>query len=712
MQNIKGSLLTKEGYLISKKHNIDNIDNIKDELTVEPVQTCTFAKKPEKFSVYQENDDYLCIPKYYGINKFGHPDKNKEKKGKKVELKFNSVLRDKQKEIISKIIPHLEQNDGGVLCLPCGYGKCLAYDTDVLMYNGELKKVQDIIVGDKIMGDDSWQRKILSIASGVEEMYDVICNEQNFKYTVNKSHILSLYDSVSNNFTDVTVEKYLKFYDYYRFLKGYRRIVRFEEKLTLINPYTYGYNMSLESQHINNEYKINSIRKRKLFVHGFLDKYAYSNPTNYEFATDKITKTLLNDIMFMIYSVGYNIIKNNNYIQIIILPLLENKYTLYDIEVKYAYTGNYYGFEIDGNRRFLLGDCTVTHNTILSLYIASYFSVKTLVIVHKTFLLNQWRERAEEFTNAKVGIIQQDTIDIDDKQIVIGMLQSISKDKYTPDVFKDFGLVIFDEAHHAPSKYFSQALPIINCKKAIALSATPKRSDRLEKVLYWYFGDIMYKLDNTTNASVLVNIYNYKLNHEKFKEAKLRTGDINRARTINKITTIGRRNKFIIDCMIPLLTNLKRKIIVLSDRVEHLKLLNKRLESNTKNIESSFYIGGMKMVALKKAEQAQVIFATYSMAAEALDIPELNTLFMVTPRREIEQAVGRILRKIDADNRPIIYDFIDQLPSFVGQGVQRKYFYKKMKFEQLIFNVNENEITDGFEDEEVVIENNNYDFID
>ena len=99
----------------------------------------------------------------------------------------------------------------------------------------------------------------------------------------------------------------------------------------------------------------------------------------------------------------------------------------------------------------------------------------------------------KEFTDAKVGIIQQDVIDTDGKDIVIGMLQSISKDKYSSDIFKDFGLVIFDEAHHAPSQYFSKALPIIACKKTLALSATPNRADKLEKILFWYFGDIMYK---------------------------------------------------------------------------------------------------------------------------------------------------------------------------------------------------------------------------
>jgi superfamily II DNA or RNA helicase len=712
------TILCKEGFLIQKK-DTDNktLIDIKNELTVEPVQACKFlTKKPLKFKVYQENEDYLCIPKYYGLTKFGDPKINKELKGDKVDLKFNSQLRPKQIEIIDKIIPHLDNYDGGVLCLPCGYGKCLAYDTEILMYDGTIKKVQDINVNDLIMGDDSTHRTVLSLGRGKEDMYNIIDN-YGYKYTVNKSHILSLYDHVNNMVINMTVNEYLKNPNAMK-LKGYRVPINFQTNKLSIEPYIFGSNLLDNYNHIPYNYKINSIRNRLLLFFGIFDRYGFMNYYNNTYELECVHDILSNDIIFLARSVGFTAYKKNNIIAVIFTNLYDNYYNAYDIRVEYAGINNYYGFEIDYNRLFVLGDFTVTHNTILSLYIASHYSLKTLVIVHKTFLLNQWKERAEEFTNATVGIIQQNKVDIEGKQIVIGMLQSIAKDKYDTSIFKDFGLVIFDEAHHAPSKYFSQALPIISCKKTLGLSATPKRSDKLEKILYWYFGNIMYKLDNVTNDKVLVNIYNYKLEHEKFREFKLRNGEINRAKTINKLTTIGRRNKFIINIIREVIEP-KRKIIVLSDRVEHLKLLKERLEKyNTEDniIITSFYIGGMKIEKLKKSEEAQVIFATYSMAAEALDIPELNTLFMVTPRREIEQAVGRILRKIDPLTRPIIYDFIDQLPSFINQGRHRKQFYKKLDFEQNIINVDDNKIVNQEDSEE---KNNNdcdkksqYDFID
>jgi superfamily II DNA or RNA helicase len=127
----------------------------------------------------------------------------------------------------------------------------------------------------------------------------------------------------------------------------------------------------------------------------------------------------------------------------------------------------------------------------------------------------------------------------------------------------------------------------------------------------------------------------------------------------------------------------------------------------------------MKQKALDKASCAQVIFASYGMAAEGLDIPELNTLFMVTSRKEVEQAVGRVVRKIDPNIRPTIYDFTDQLPSFINQGRQRKRLYKKMGFEIIISEVKNNEIIEqivGVEAEKVdkVIkaDNDDCDFID
>ena len=331
--------------------------------------------------------------------------------------------------------------------------------------------------------------------------------------------------------------------------------------------------------------------------------------------------------------------------------------------------------------------------TVMGLHVACLLKVKTLVIVHKSFLLNQWKERAEQFTNASIGIIRQNKIDIDGKDIVIGMLQSISKEKYDEELFNDFGLVIFDEAHHAPSRYFSRSLPIIACKKTLALSATPNRADKLEKVLFWYFGDTLYKAPKKCNESVLVKIMKYHCCHKKFREIRNNyNGKIIMARTLTNITKIPERNKFVSKLLVDLKKEEpKRKILILGDRIEQLEKIKEKFDS-TETCSTDYYIGRMKMAQLKVAEEKDVIFATYSMASEALDIPSLNTLILITSRKNVEQSVGRILRRTDHEVQPLIVDIVDNLKVFINQGYCRRRYYKSLKYNIELCDVKDNEI--------------------
>lgn len=336
--------------------------------------------------------------------------------------------------------------------------------------------------------------------------------------------------------------------------------------------------------------------------------------------------------------------------------------------------------------------------TVCALYLASKLKKKTLVIVHKTFLLNQWKERIEQFCNSKVGMIRQDKVEIEGCDIVIGMLQSISKNKYTKELFENFGLVIFDEAHHAPSRYFSRALPIISTEYMLALSATPKRSDKLEKVIHWYFGPMLYQIKDNRNIKVLVKRYNYHVDNKNFKEAMLPFGaDVNLPKTINRITKLKKRNAFIVKIIKELTLEENRKILILSDRVNHLEILKELLDKNN-IIDNDFYIGRMKQKELDLASEKQVILGTYGMASEALDIPALNTLIMVTSRRNIEQSVGRILRKQDDTIQPIIIDFNDKLKCFQKQGEFRKNYYLKKNYQVLTFNMENNKVVDEKEE--------------
>ncbi len=445
--------ITKEGYIV-KKTNLKLIEEIKKELTVTPHLAFKHKNiKPVLFKVYEENDTYISIPKFYGIKKIGTPKIDKMEKGLDVKLEFLGDMRPIQKDIVKQTITHMDKTSGGLICVGCGWGK-----------------------------------------------------------------------------------------------------------------------------------------------------------------------------------------------------------------------------------------------TVMGLNIACHYKKKTLIIVHKTFLLNQWVERIQQFTNARIGIIQQNKIEVEDKDIVVGMLQSIAKDKYDSDIFMDFGLVIFDEAHHAPSEYFSKALPIINCNLTLGLSATPKRSDKMEKVLFWYLGDIAYMAPPNVNNNVNVKAYNYEVKDPDFKEARVRFGgDINRPKTINRITGIEKRNQFIVDIIKETMEEPQRKILILSDRIEHLEILKKMIDE-IDMYSCEFYIGGMKQSKLDEASEADIILGSYGMAAEGLDIPALNTLILATPRREIEQAVGRITRKADHPVQPLIIDIVDMLPCFVNQGIHRRKFYKKLQYNIEVYEVEDSKV--------------------
>jgi len=443
------------------------LKELKNELTVVPKNNFLNDDNDEEtqYQVYSEKNNIITVPKYYGLDKFGEPEKYKFNPSK-VDIQFTGNLRDYQLEIIDKCMIHIKQKGGGLLVVPCGMGKCLGIDTPVMMYDGSIKLVQDIVVGDKLMGDDSTPRNVLSVCQGREKMYDV------GNFICNKSHILSLKWMNQDSFQEhpcgetinISVEDYLKF-NASQYLKGYCVGVEFPNKPVKYDPYMFGYYIAKKFNHIcdsfeltsiqhnlyefsnieriPDEYKYNSKNVRLKLLSGFVDSVGI--PKDLTFIL-KLDVHLYNDILFIIRSLGINYDYFNETSLIIPINFFElNEYTTYNICVKPIGIDDYYGFEIDKNGLFLLGDFTVTHNTTMSIYMASLLGYKTLVITHKTFLQDQWIARCKQFTKSSVGIIRQSKVDIEGHDFVIAMIQSLCKREYPEDIFKQFALVIADE---------------------------------------------------------------------------------------------------------------------------------------------------------------------------------------------------------------------------------------------------------------------------
>jgi hypothetical protein len=320
-----------------------------------------------------------------------------------------------------------------------GQGKCHGKDTPIIMYDGMIKMVQNIEVGDKIMGDDSKPRTVSSLARGREKLYKVKQSTGD-NYVVNESHILSLQKSYflkkesdcyvlhylegnylqklkfskSHFFTnekayeeavkfgntilnkkeiiDIPLTEYLKLSKIVKhILKGYKVGVNFPSKDTPSDSYTFGLFLCSDDasfiKKIPLVYKINDRITRLKLLAGIIDMNGILNNDRYEIYHKN--KDIINDISFLCRSLGISVNvqmfnKNFNGLYKIIIsgsnlneiPVLsEIKKIKHSKKLNSSMTSfikvipldidEYYGFEIDGNHRYLLGDFTVTHNTTI-----------------------------------------------------------------------------------------------------------------------------------------------------------------------------------------------------------------------------------------------------------------------------------------------------------------------------------------------------------
>lgn len=504
--------LKNAGYSIRKSKISEKLlQQIKEQLTLTPKTHKDFSKFTKKVPAYFEDDTHIYLPKHWAKKHIGEAAKNAVRRGIYFdkELKVIFPPRKHQVPVIDKTYKQLKSMGGAIITVPCGFGKCHGFNTPILMYDGSIKMVQDIKIGDKLMGDDSTPRNVLSTCTGKEMLYEVVPN-RGMSYIINESHILSLKCSTrckfgkKNTKFDISLKDYLKLPKMYNKSRGspicgYKIGVDFNTKPIDLDPYILGlwlgdgssngytitnqvlqkYNL-IKNKHIPIDYKCNSRTNRLKLLAGLIDSDGYkSKKCNFYQITQKNEK-LLDDIVYLALSLGFYAEKKvvwkrcTNGKSKIKKKYFRTQITGFGIEkipvliegkkcklrkqikdplnslitVKKLKVGNYYGFTLDGNHRYLLGDFTVTHNTFVALNLITLLKQKTLIIVHTSVLMDQWIERIKSFIpDADVGIIKGNKFDIEKKDIVVGMLQSVvsKTKKYTRKEFSEFGFTVLDE---------------------------------------------------------------------------------------------------------------------------------------------------------------------------------------------------------------------------------------------------------------------------
>jgi hypothetical protein len=342
---------------------------------------------------------------------------------------------------------------------------CFQAGTSVLMYNGTFKNVEDIIVGDQVMGDDSTPRNVLELCHNMDEMYRIVLYDGE-SVTVNKQHILCLKNTnTKNTFINVTVEDFLTNCSDHDTYKWCKTNVDFPETILEFEPFVVGYWISFQHTHTVNEeyvvqwyenfyasininmtrrcsalffkflhtrdlllskyippeYKVNKRLNRLRLLAGIIKGCDTDNPCLQHHGCIGLShpyKDFIKDVIFIARSVGLNVYKyhttpmhlpedicrlsSKHYqytccipsadlmmvYKILYIPNVHNHTTdlptdnttlptnQHEFKISYSHHGEYYGFILDGNHRFLLSDCSVVHNTGKSSIIASLLYYK------------------------------------------------------------------------------------------------------------------------------------------------------------------------------------------------------------------------------------------------------------------------------------------------------------------------------------------------
>jgi superfamily II DNA or RNA helicase len=742
---------------MSRKIHIESIEldvreQIMKELQVR-IEGSTYVRNSNPKYIYpiDVGEDYAYIPFAYGRECVGGPYECPDRDSyPKLRHKFNGKLRPHQKKVKTEAISHLNKYGSTIIAAYPGFGKCHRINTPIMMFDGSVKMVQDILTGEQLMGDDSTPRNVLSTCKGREQMYDVIQTKGD-TYGVNESHILSLKISshksifwvisdnkytvkrfdkkilrfVRKNFDteeeaiqyrdsitdddilDIEVRDYLKIPKSTQVkLKGYKVPVTFPEKKVDLDPYFLGlwlgdgdknndreivdyldefctkttrHDMHYYIQHrkrllelfksIPFDYKCNSRSVQLSVLAGLIDSDGYYKNGCYEIVQKR--EELAKDIIYVCRSLGFacffkkvnktctngvyylvNIYGNNLHD---IPVLLQRKKAVHckqtedalvtSIKVVPTEEDYYYGFTLDGNHRYVLGDFSVTHNTCMAIYIATKIKLKVLIVTHRIVLINQWKKAITFF--CPTATFQVLTAKSKKKDCDFYIMNASNVPKHDCEYYEDIGFMIVDEVHLIMAEGLSKCMQRIVPRYVIGLSATPYREDGLNVLLDLYFGKrkIYRKLFRKHTA------YKIKTNFVPTVELAA-NGRVNWGVILDTQAHDMARNEMIVRLIkyFP-----SRVFLVLCKRVKQGNYIVKRLQEEGEDVTS--LIGKQQ----EFDHESRILVGINSKTGTGFDHPRLDAMILASDvQAYFIQYLGRCMRTEAVV--PIVFDIVDRNP--------------------------------------------------
>ncbi|MFI3252418.1 MAG: DEAD/DEAH box helicase family protein [bacterium] len=379
------------------------------------------------------------------------------------------------------------------------------------------------------------------------------------------------------------------------------------------------------------------------------------------------------------YKEVFSILKKNNIIHTLIdtriigTPIMFSMYTqLYESQVKAL-------DELVKYDNGLLVAPPAFGKTVLAIGLIERIGISTAIIVDKTSLIEQWKSRITEHSSIlTVGEYHGK------KKSLTGIVDVLSFQslKENTHLLEQYGMIICDEVHHVAAKTLQHVIRSVKCKYIYGLTATPKRSDGNENVIYLTIGDIRYEDDTKENHSFTKTLIT------RLTPFTCQT-KIDYASQMNLLFNNEQRNSQILsDVEKEFLNN--KKVLILTDRLEHTDFFYEKLKHLTKNI----VIATGKLSKKEKEQFLEdlsnynnepfILIATGKFIGEGFDEKRLDTLFITMPFKwsgTLSQYVGRLHRTDGTKEAVVVYDYVDfRVPTLLTMYAKRLEGYKMMDY--------------------------------
>ncbi len=321
--------------------------------------------------------------------------------------------------------------------------------------------------------------------------------------------------------------------------------------------------------------------------------------------------------------------------------------------------------------------------TVMGIFFLAMTGQKTLWVTHTKDLMYQTIDQIEKFLRIpakEIGRIGDGKKVIGEK-VTVGLVQSLVK--YDKDLLREsFGTIVIDEAHRVPSKTFQNIVEISKAKFRLGLTATPKRKDGLEPILYHVVGQTLYEI--TEEDLLKENRILIPEVRKIFTDFRSKSADFQSL--MKQLIKCRERNQLIVETVKESLNSCEVALL-LSNRVAHCETLAKILKKEVRYLKIAVLTGKVskddreKVIDQARSNELNLIIAT-QLADEGLDIPNLNKLYLATPAKsksKVKQQLGRIMRNVEAKQTPVVYDFVDlQVPMLRRHANIRTVVYNEL----------------------------------